>query len=524
MNPSLPLLMIALMWLPLAAQNSAPVVTIQQASVDLVAQTVTLTFDLADAENDVCEVWLKASTLYPGYYAPVDAVHLTGAAGTGITPGNGKTLTWQYASYTAAVFDTRLQLCASDHKPVDVQSLVDQVDSVKLLQNLQFIEGVRHYQAGPAKLNAVRDSLQSYFQYYGLETEKQSFTYSTTQGYNIVGRKPGAKDEKTTWIVCGHYDGVAGSPAADDNGSAVTGYMEMLRIMAPYAFERSIRFIAFDFEEMGMVGSKRYVQSAVAPYDSIAGVLNFEMIGYYSSVPNTQSLPTGFNQLFPQQYAQVLADSSRGNFLLVCGNAVSAPLTTAYVNAATQYVPALRTISLNVPGNGQTVPDLRRSDHSSFWDAGYKALMLTDGADTRNFHYHTSGDSIGTLNFTFMANNVKATLATLATLAIPISAGSDTFDLKVLGVENQDLHNAGPLGIAPNPARSEVTLSFPAPVSADPLVQIFSLTGSLMLSKQCTLPSGTTKLKLDLSTLPQGIYSIRCIAGGTTLTGRMVKM
>ena len=492
--------------------------------MDLITQTVTLTFDLADAENDPCEVWLKASAQHPGFYGAVDAAHLTGAAGTGIIPGNGKTLTWQYASYTSAVFDTRLQLCASDHKPVDVQALVDQVDSVRLLQTLQFIEGVRHYQAGAAKLNAVRDSLQNFFMYYGLETEKQPFNYSTTQGYNITGRKPGAKDEKTTWIVCGHYDGVAGSPAADDNGSAVTGYMEMLRILAPVTFERSIRFIAFDFEEMGMVGSKRYVQSAVAPYDSIAGVLNFEMIGYYSSAPNTQSLPTGFNQLFPQQYAQVMADSSRGNFLLVCGNAVSAPVTTAYVNAATQYVPALRTISLNVPGNGQTVPDLRRSDHSSFWDAGYKALMLTDGADTRNFHYHTPGDSIGTLNFTFMANNVKATLATLATLAVPISAGSDTFDLKVLAVPEEKPDGADAMNIAPNPAGLEVTLQAEGLPAGEVLVQIFNLTGAPVLARQCTMPLNTTGLTLDISGLPAGMYMIRCSTGQTRLAGKMVKM
>jgi hypothetical protein len=524
MNPSLPLAMIALIWLPVAAQNSAPVVTIQQASVDLVAQTVTLTFDLADAENDVCEVWLKASTLHQGYYAPVDAVHLTGAAGNGIMPGSGKTLTWQYTSYTTDVFDTRLQLCASDHKPVDVQSLVDQVDSVRLLQNLQFIEGVRHYQAGPAKLNAVRDSLQSYFQHCGLETEKQSFNYSTTQGYNIVGRKPGAKDEKTTWIVCGHYDGVAVSPAADDNGSAVTGYMEMLRIIAPCTFERSIRFIAFDFEEMGMVGSQRFVQNAIAPYDSIAGVLNFEMIGYYSSQPNTQSLPTGFNQLFPQQYTQVLADSSRGNFLLVCGNTVSAALTTQYVNAATQYVPALRIISLNVPGNGQTVPDLRRSDHAPFWDAGYKALMLTDGADTRNFHYHTPGDSIGTLSFTFMANNVKATLATLATLAVPISAGSDTFDLKVLALPEEQPCAPGNLGIAPNPAGPEITLQAEGLPAGELLVKIYDLTGAPVLIRQCTMPANAAGLTLDISCLPAGMYMIRCTSGQTLLAGKMVKM
>ncbi len=70
-----------------------------------------------------------------------------------------------------------------------------------------------------------------------------------------------------------------------------------------------------------------------------------------------------------------------------------------------------------MPGNGSIAPDLRRSDHASFWDKNYKALMITDGANFRNKNYHTIKDSLQYLNMDFLTKVVKASIATLATLA-----------------------------------------------------------------------------------------------------------
>ena len=50
--------------------------------------------------------------------------------------------------------------------------------------------------------------------------------------------------------------------------------------------------------------------------------------------------------------------------------------------------PAMPTLALAVPGRGEALPDVRRSDHAAFWDEGYPAVMLTDTANFRNPHYH----------------------------------------------------------------------------------------------------------------------------------------
>ena len=75
--------------------------------------------------------------------------------------------------------------------------------------------------------------------------------------------------------------------------------------------------------------------------------------------------------------------------------------------------------SLFVPFNGWILPDTRLSDHASFWDAGWPALMVTDTAYFRNPHYHGPGDRMETLDFAFMAELVKSLELALAELPGP---------------------------------------------------------------------------------------------------------
>lgn len=520
------LLLLAIIWqaFQLTAQNTPPQITIQQVSVDETAKTVTVVYDLVDAENDNCEVWMKFSSAWTEYFALIDAADLSGDIGPAITPGNSRTITWQYDSYSGTIFNTRIKVYASDGQLFDLQDMVDQVDSVKLLEYLQFIEGVRNNSTAQAHLNAIRDSIEDIFIRYGLVTQKYNFPYSTTQGVNITGRKAGMKDESATYILCGHYDGVTGSPAADDNGSAVAGLFEILRILSQYNFEHTITFIGFDLEEYGMRGSKYHIQNTIMPYEDIRGVLNFEMIGYYDDTPFSQTMPAGFDIFFPQQTQAIMNDSSRGNFLIICGNIASDSLITDFANATLQYVPGLKFITLDVPGNGQSVPDLRRSDHAPFWDAGKKALMLTDGADTRNFNYHTPGDSIGTLNFSFMAMNVKATLATLAKLAQPISSGYDSFDMSQLSVPDILKSVSEMTCIYPNPADDYVMVTIFNDKPALYYVEIFDSHGRMVSTEVVESAGGTSEVKVDISGIDRGIYFIVMKSGGKILSGSILRI
>ena len=68
-------------------------------------------------------------------------------------------------------------------------------------------------------------------------------------------------------------------------------------------------------------------------------------------------------------------------------------------------------IKLTVPWSGYLIPNVRLSDHSSFWDQGYKAVMITDTAFYRNPNYHKKTDTPETLDYKKMAEVIKGLAA-----------------------------------------------------------------------------------------------------------------
>jgi Zn-dependent M28 family amino/carboxypeptidase len=70
--------------------------------------------------------------------------------------------------------------------------------------------------------------------------------------------------------------------------------------------------------------------------------------------------------------------------------------------------PELPVVSLSVPLSGRILPAVRLSDHASFWDEGFPAVMVTDSAFFRNPHYHLPSDTMDKLDLDFMAEVVKS--------------------------------------------------------------------------------------------------------------------
>ena len=59
---------------------------------------------------------------------------------------------------------------------------------------------------------------------------------------------------------------------------------------------------------------------------------------------------------------------------------------------------------------------MRLSDHASFWNKGYRAVMLTDSAFFRNPHYHLASDTMETLDVDYMAELVISLVGFFETL------------------------------------------------------------------------------------------------------------
>jgi len=415
------LLMPAMMLLysGLFSQNHPPVLGNVSASANWNTNLLTVEYDVSDAENDPLEISIFFSDNGGKTYSLTPLLSPDGDVGFPVTPGPARSITCDISALAANMSAYTVRLVAVDQQDFDFQALVNEVDSNRLRADLDFVEGVRHRSTGPVHLQAVRDSLTQLFAGSGLYTNEHTFVY--TGGYtgrNILGTLPGTNEAEKVVVVDAHYDTVNNAPGADDNGSGTVGVMEIARLLSRYPAKKTLRFIGFDLEESGLIGSIQYVTNGIPAGEQIEGVFNFEMIGYYSDQPNTQTLPAGFDFLFPAAYNEVVSNQYRGDFLTNVCNTNSLPVSNLLKSSALLYVPDLKVITLEVSGNGEFAPDLRRSDHTPFWDSGNKALMLTDGANFRNQCYHTACDTFeNKLNFRFMSNVVKATIAAAAQLA-----------------------------------------------------------------------------------------------------------
>lgn len=409
-------------------QNALPIIKDLVADWSIDRTSIEINFATDDIDNDKHDIDVKLTYNFGltknQFLIPIQK---SGDIGTGIPKGNNKKIILEFSQ--AINEGVVLNLIVSDNEPLLAKDIINQVNSNQsLAKNLARIEGRRHAKADSVHLENSREFLLSKMSNYFTTDELISST-PTLKCINFVADQIGTKNPEEIYVIDAHYDGVAISPGADDNGSGVVGVLEAMHVLSQYACDKTIRYALFDLEELGLVGSNLYLSNQIHSADKIQGAINFEMIGYYSNEPNSQTLPTGFNILFPDAFNEVVRNQYRGNFITNVGNTISASLIAAYQKNATECVPNLKVISLTVPGKGELVPDLRRSDHASFWDKNIPALMLTDGANFRNKRYHTASDSAHYLDYNFMTQVIQASVASLIQLAGIKHAASKQYEL-----------------------------------------------------------------------------------------------
>lgn len=282
-------------------------------------------------------------------------------------------------------------------------------------RHLRALIGERHPVSSPASLRQAEEYLAEQFRRLGLAVSFHAFDALGDAYRNVIGTMLPQKEKgdsplrergqspfsSSPLIVSAHYDTAQGSPGADDNASALAVMLEVARSLQDIPLSREVRFIAFCLEEENLLGSLAYVSSLREADQDVCGAIVLECVGYARSEEGSQQKPPGVPVAVP----------SVGDFLAIVGNTTSATLVTAVEGAAKERVPDLKTVSLLVPGNGELLPDTRRSDHAAFWHYGYPAVMLTDTADFRNPHYHRPTDTLDTLNLEFMEKVARAVTA-----------------------------------------------------------------------------------------------------------------
>ena len=257
------------------------------------------------------------------------------------------------------------------------------------------------------RLQEAETYLYRQFSEAGLTVTSQPFQALGGTYHNVIGTAlpdTGPFQSTPPLILAAHFDTVQGSPGADDNASALAVILAIARQVRSMKLARPIRFIAFNLEEENLLGSSAYTSLLRKNREAIHGALVLECVGYASHQRNSQKIPPGVPIAVP----------TTGNFLAVIGNERSHGLTGSVAQTMKPHLPI---VPLVVPGNGEKLPDTRRSDHTSFWEQGFPAVMLTDTANFRNPHYHRPTDTLDTLNLDFIVSVADGVTAAVIALA-----------------------------------------------------------------------------------------------------------
>jgi hypothetical protein len=303
--------------------------------------------------------------------------------------------------------DTGDPACATD----TALGLAECVDQARYTADLEFIAAPR--EPGSAHWQAVQDLCFDTFMQAGFEVDLH--TYST--GVNVVGRKLGTTSPDEQILVAGHYDHIPGCAGADDNATGTAAVLEAARVLGQRDYPRTLVVACWDEEEDGLLGAEAYVSTATQAGDNILFNYNFEMIGYFDDAPDSQTVPDGFELLFPEQVMTLMGNEYRGDFLAVIVDEAGVPHVEPLMSYGEMF--GLATVLLPVPDDFKNSPllsDLRRSDHAAFWEVDIPATMLTDTSEFRyaNYHCETGEDTIEFLDMDFATKIVRSTVGATA--------------------------------------------------------------------------------------------------------------
>lgn len=335
-------------------------------------------------------------------------------------------------------------------------------------------------------------------------TVAASIPFNTKPLMNVVATLGALRSQAPVLVLGAHYDASASrmgstvwnqqwqtiaAPGADDNATGVASILELARVLSDPAsgFSRNVtvRFVAFASEESGPAksssheGSRHFASGAKARGEAIIGMLSIDMIGCNSA----------------NFYTAIVSDSN------------SAWLGTAYRRALDSAGIALQT-------NSRPYPRATYSDHETFWAQGYPAILLIEHAPpwnsssvySANPYYHTSWDTLGTVNLELVRRVTEGVLAMSLSMNGGVTAVEEAEPAMPAAVELYQNF--------PNPFNPTTRIRYFLPHSVPVRLIIADALGRIVkdMSEQ-TPPPGLRTFEWDASALASGVYFLRLEAG-----------
>ena len=347
--------------------------------------------------------------------------------------------------------------------------------------------------------------------------------YNKKPIFNIVATLQGNLDG--TFIVGAHLDCSASrmgatmwnqqwktikAPGADDNATGVAGLIELARILSDTSFQYTnrytIKFVAFGAEESGPAylghhyGSEHFADELRKKNENIIGAIIMDMVGYNDNFDYTAIVSNNNSKWL-------------GDKIIEANNLYAVGLTI----------------------NNPPFPADTYSDHASFWDKGYRSVLLIENAPpwnnstfySANPYYHTSSDTLGTLNMELVKKVTQLDLVAAASFASKLAVNvNEPTNL----VEAFRLYQN-----YPNPFNPTTKIKYKIPSNKNPFLggarrglvtlKIYDILGNeiaTLVNKEQTPGKYEVEFDAGKYNLSSGIYFYQLKIGSFIQTNKMV--
>ena len=274
----------------------------------------------------------------------------------------------------------------ADDYPSD--SLAVRISQDSLYSYVQRLENFRTRYTYTDSCLAARDWIAEKFRDWGYtDVTYQSFYYSGGWHYNVVVVKPGVVEPDKVIVIGGHYDTYVDAnqvpgrylyaPGADDDGSGVALTMEIARVLEDVSLRKTIIFIPFAAEEIGLVGSEVASAFFASNNTKLEVMYNFDMVANVENSLLDLDFSSGANTVYR-------------DFSIASARRVSSLLPV-------------------VAGMGGS------SDHYPFYQNGFAVVDHIESDFSPNWHHNS--DVITEMNFSYLVEVTKLAVASLAVVA-----------------------------------------------------------------------------------------------------------
>ncbi|MCK4364695.1 MAG: M28 family peptidase [Thermoplasmatales archaeon] len=229
--------------------------------------------------------------------------------------------------------------------------------------------------------------LQTSYHYWEDFNERKNHKYFKDNNVEATLKGIDASCEEIL-VINAHYDTVEVSPGAVDDGSGTVAVMAAGYALSQFEFNRTIKFVAFSGEEMGLIGSRNYVRDLYKNDTEILVEFNADMVGYANTAEEGRTA-----YVSPSKDAHWIVDEI-------------------------EKVNEVYGIDFDIKQAWNLSAKGIRSG-SDFWDFvlhGYEAVAFWQSGRGGGFG-HTPDDTIDKINFSYLVNMTKLMVASLAHIA-----------------------------------------------------------------------------------------------------------